>query len=107
MNWQDEGLCAQVGPEMFFLDVGQSSKSAKEMCRSCPVLEQCREYAIVHDERFGIWGAMSERERKKERTARGLPPMCQICHRFPLRGPKSQSCQECSTLFVRPRTKAA
>jgi WhiB family redox-sensing transcriptional regulator len=35
------------------------------VCRSCDVRAECLEYALEHDERFGIWGGMSERERRR------------------------------------------
>lgn len=69
-EWMDEGLCSQTDPEAFFPEKGGSTKSAKRVCMSCDVRSQCLEYAFDHDERFGIWGGLSERERRKLKKAR-------------------------------------
>ena len=44
---------------------GASTRDAKRVCAKCEVREQCLKWAIDHDERFGIWGGMSERERRR------------------------------------------
>ena len=75
-GWQDQALCAQTDPEAFFPDKGGSTREAKRVCRSCEVRAECLEYALEHDERFGIWGGMSERERrrlKREASGGGVP----------------------------------
>jgi WhiB family redox-sensing transcriptional regulator len=63
--WMAEGLCAQVDPELFFPERGGSTREAKRVCRACPVQPECLAYALAHGERFGIWGATSERERRR------------------------------------------
>jgi WhiB family transcriptional regulator, redox-sensing transcriptional regulator len=65
LSWQDQALCAQTDPEAFFPDKGGSTREAKRVCRSCEVRAECLEYALEHDERFGIWGGFSERERRR------------------------------------------
>jgi WhiB family transcriptional regulator, redox-sensing transcriptional regulator len=64
-SWQDRALCAQTDPEAFFPEKGGSTREAKRVCRSCDVRAECLEYALGHDERFGIWGGLSERERRR------------------------------------------
>ncbi len=64
-TWQDRALCAQTDPEAFFPEKGGSTREAKRVCRSCEVRTECLEYALEHDERFGIWGGLSERERRR------------------------------------------
>jgi len=64
-SWQDRALCAQTDPEAFFPEKGGSTREAKRVCRSCEVRAECLEYALGHDERFGIWGGLSERERRR------------------------------------------
>jgi WhiB family redox-sensing transcriptional regulator len=64
-NWQDRGLCAQTDPEAFFPEKGGSTRDAKKVCLGCDVRAECLEYALANDERFGIWGGLSERERRK------------------------------------------
>jgi WhiB family redox-sensing transcriptional regulator len=64
-EWQDRALCAQTDPEAFFPEKGGSTREAKRICQGCEVKGECLEYALAHDERFGIWGGLSERERRK------------------------------------------
>lgn len=65
LAWQADALCAQVDPEVFFPEKGGSTRDAKKICTSCDVRETCLEYALANDERTGIWGGLSERERRK------------------------------------------
>ena len=69
-QWQDRALCAQTDPEAFFPEKGGSTREAKKICLGCEVRAECLEYALAHDERFGIWGGLSERERR--RLKRGI-----------------------------------
>jgi WhiB family transcriptional regulator, redox-sensing transcriptional regulator len=64
-EWQERALCAQTDPEAFFPEKGGSTREAKQICNSCEVRAECLEYALGHDERFGIWGGLSERERRR------------------------------------------
>ena len=63
--WQERALCAQTDPEAFFPEKGGSTREAKRVCVTCDVRSTCLDYALQHDERFGIWGGLSERERRK------------------------------------------
>jgi WhiB family redox-sensing transcriptional regulator len=65
LSWQERALCAQTDPEAFFPEKGGSTREAKRVCLSCDVRAECLEYALGHDERFGIWGGLSERERRR------------------------------------------
>jgi WhiB family redox-sensing transcriptional regulator len=65
MGWQERALCAQTDPEAFFPEKGGSTREAKKVCTGCDVRGECLEYALDNDERFGIWGGLSERERRK------------------------------------------
>ena len=65
LSWQERALCAQTDPEAFFPEKGGSTREAKRVCLSCDVRGECLEYALAHDERFGIWGGLSERERRR------------------------------------------
>jgi WhiB family transcriptional regulator, redox-sensing transcriptional regulator len=64
-NWQERALCAQTDPEAFFPEKGGSTREAKKICVGCEVRSECLEYALANDERFGIWGGLSERERRR------------------------------------------
>ena len=65
LSWQEEALCAQTDPEAFFPEKGGSTREAKRICVGCEVKSECLDYALMHDERFGIWGGLSERERRR------------------------------------------
>ncbi len=65
LEWQAGALCAQVDPEAFFPEQGGSTREAKKVCLACEVRSECLDYALKHDERFGVWGGLSERERRK------------------------------------------
>ncbi|CAB4545101.1 unannotated protein [freshwater metagenome] len=67
LAWQEDALCAQTDPEAFFPEKGGSTRDAKRICAQCTVRAECLEYALKNDERFGIWGGLSERERRRLR----------------------------------------
>lgn len=70
-DWWNDGLCAQTDPEAFFPEKGASTREAKATCARCPVAAECLEDALRRDERFGVWGGRSPRERqqiKRQRT---------------------------------------
>lgn len=63
-QWRDAALCTQTDPEAFFPDKGGSTREAKRICQGCEVRLKCLQAALDNDERFGIWGGLSERERR-------------------------------------------
>lgn len=70
-EWQYEGLCRTVSPELFFHPEGERGPArrrrderAKALCRQCPVLKQCRDHALSAQEPYGVWGGMTEDERE-------------------------------------------
>jgi WhiB family redox-sensing transcriptional regulator len=69
-TWQALARCAEVDAEAFFPEKGGSTAPAKKVCLSCEVRTECLEYALEHDERFGIWGGLSERQRRRLRQSR-------------------------------------
>lgn len=71
-DWQDYGNCLGVDPDLFFPERGASTREAKAVCRACVVREDCLEYALQNGEKFGIWGGMSERERRRIRRSRAM-----------------------------------
>jgi WhiB family transcriptional regulator, redox-sensing transcriptional regulator len=70
-SWQERALCAETDPEAFFPEKGGSTREAKKICTGCEVKAECLEYALANDERFGIWGGLSERERRRVRRRTG------------------------------------
>ena len=71
-DWKDRANCMGVDPDLFFPERGMSTREAKAVCRGCVVREDCLEYALANGEKFGIWGGLSERERRRIRRARAL-----------------------------------
>jgi WhiB family redox-sensing transcriptional regulator len=69
-NWQDDANCLGVDPDLFFPERGASTREAKEVCRGCVVRDECLEFALQNGEKFGIWGGLSERERRRIRRQR-------------------------------------
>ena len=66
--WQARAACFGADPTIFFPERGEPTTLAKEMCRSCPVRDECLAHAMAHNEKFGIWGGTSERERRRMRA---------------------------------------
>lgn len=79
-EWKAQGACAEHDPEVFFPERGADVDTAKRICAGCTVRRDCLTYALTPPvERFGIWGGMSNRERRKLTVAmiegRSLPPI--------------------------------
>ncbi|WP_084478383.1 WhiB family transcriptional regulator [Nocardia jejuensis] len=69
-RWQDSGSCRGMDSAMFFHPDGERGRArvdrvrrAKQICRSCQVVDRCLSYALATEQPFGIWGGMSEQER--------------------------------------------
>jgi WhiB family redox-sensing transcriptional regulator len=69
-NWQEQGACRGVDSSVFFHPDGERGRAraqrewrAKQLCRTCPVIAQCRAHALEVGEVYGIWGGLSEGER--------------------------------------------
>ena len=71
-DWKSKANCMGVDPDLFFPERGMSTREAKEVCRGCVVQGDCLEFALENGEKFGIWGGMSERERRRLRRARAI-----------------------------------
>jgi hypothetical protein len=67
-RWQEDALCPQVGPTFFHPEPNQPADEAKRVCGACPVLLDCREYALAHPELRGIWGGLTTRQRTALRS---------------------------------------
>ncbi|WP_040789471.1 WhiB family transcriptional regulator [Nocardia paucivorans] len=70
-DWQTRGSCRGVESAVFFHPDGERGRAradrvqrAKKICGTCPVLAQCRSYALSVSEPYGVWGGMSEDERR-------------------------------------------
>lgn len=80
-HWVQDALCGQTDPELFFPEKGVSSARAKLVCRQCPVITQCRDFAVAAPMLLdGVWGGTTARERQELRRERGirsrLPNVC-------------------------------
>ena len=63
-TWQDQANCMGVDPDLFFPERGASTREAKEVCRGCVVRTECLADALDNRIEFGVWGGMTERERR-------------------------------------------
>ncbi|MDT0347551.1 WhiB family transcriptional regulator [Streptomyces litchfieldiae] len=69
MDWRHQGVCREEDPELFF-PIGNTGpallqiEEAKAVCRRCPVMEQCLQWAMETRQEHGVWGGMSEDERR-------------------------------------------
>ncbi|GHD43003.1 WhiB family transcriptional regulator [Streptomyces galbus] len=75
-HWRDRAACIGEDPEIFFplsdgLAAGADARAAMAVCRRCPVLLDCRSWAVEHGEDDGIWGATTAAQRRALRRAGG------------------------------------
>jgi WhiB family redox-sensing transcriptional regulator len=78
--------CLGADPSKFFTLRGESTKDAKKVCNSCLAQKACLEYALANNEKHGIWGGKSERERRKIRRQRSL----ELAHQKKLEAEQAQ-----------------
>lgn len=71
-EWMADANCVGIDAELFFPQRGESTKQAKEVCRGCDVQAECLAYALNNGEKYGIWGGLSERERRRIRRQRNV-----------------------------------
>ena len=76
-HWRDGALCAEIGPAIFFPGKGGSDKQAKAVCAACPSKGPCLEFALDHDEEFGIFGGLTRAERERLGRPPRFPRTCQ------------------------------
>jgi WhiB family redox-sensing transcriptional regulator len=75
-EWQ-EAICSQVDPELWFPEKGVSAKAAKKLCEGCPLVAtwlggngRCLEVALENNELYGVFGGLSQLERRRLRATR-------------------------------------
>lgn len=66
-DWRASGRCASTDPDLFFAVGAKEHREAKTICRGCPVRAQCLSYAMEAPIDHGIWGGLTERERRRHR----------------------------------------
>jgi|ERR1700734_1210774 WhiB family redox-sensing transcriptional regulator len=64
IGWVSKALCRSVDPEELFVR-GAAQREAAEICRHCPVMRECAADALDNEMEFGVWGGMTERERRR------------------------------------------
>ncbi|MEV6028392.1 WhiB family transcriptional regulator [Streptomyces sp. NPDC052036] len=72
MDWRHNAVCGEEDPELFFPVGKVQIEEAKSVCRRCPVIEQCLQWVLESGQDSGVWGGLSEDERRamKRRAAR-------------------------------------
>lgn len=75
MDWRDDAACRDHDPDLFF-PIGstgpavEQADKAKQVCAGCDVREQCLEYAIASNQDAGVWGGLTEDERRSLKRQR-------------------------------------
>ena len=76
VEWADQARCREVDPELFFARGLAEAKPAIRICTRCPVRDQCLDYAIANEIDHGVWGGLTERQRRAQlRRGAGLVPL--------------------------------
>ena len=67
VSWRKRAACDGLNPEIFYpaSEDESAAAEAKAVCSTCPVRQPCLEHALGNREREGIWGGMTERERRR------------------------------------------
>lgn len=68
-TWISGALCAQTALDVFFPEQGETAEQAKRICSACPYTDPCLQYALDHDEQFGVWGGLDQGELRRLRRA--------------------------------------
>lgn len=63
--WHIDTPCSQADADAWFPEKGESTANAKRICAGCDVRTTCLEWALEHNEKFGVWGGLSELERRR------------------------------------------
>jgi len=64
-SWQTEASCRGVDPETFFPATDEEAAAAIAICETCPVRLACLAFSLERNERYGVWGGLTEKERAK------------------------------------------
>jgi WhiB family transcriptional regulator, redox-sensing transcriptional regulator len=62
--WLEQARCRGVDPDQFFVRGAAQARPAIRLCEGCPVQAPCLEYAVANDIDFGVWGGLTERQRR-------------------------------------------
>jgi WhiB family redox-sensing transcriptional regulator len=65
-SWMEDAYCRDAEPESFYSENEQfQRKLVEQYCKKCPVMNQCLEYALAREDRFGVWGGTTGRQRRE------------------------------------------
>ena len=93
-DWSHQALCLSADADAFYPEKGQPVAQAQAICYRCPVRQPCLEYALGNNERHGVFGGLSERQRRRLRQ--GKQSLCDAC-----RMPRSRDgCRWCAGVCV-------
>jgi WhiB family redox-sensing transcriptional regulator len=67
-RWRELAACHGADLNLFFPERGESAEPARQVCAACPVRQPCLDYAITNRIAHGIWGGLTERERRALRS---------------------------------------
>jgi len=63
-RWRERAACRGTDLDVFYPGRGESAAPARQVCARCPVRQPCLEYALSNRITHGIWGGLTERERR-------------------------------------------
>ena len=74
-NWRSAGACRSADPDLFFplSSTGPGERQiarAKMICAGCQVRQECLEFALAHDQVYGVWGGTTPEDRQRDRRRR-------------------------------------
>lgn len=93
-TWQDGAACVGVETALFFPERAADPRPAQAVCATCPVAQQCLEYALTVGEDFGIWGGKTARDRRSILQARSGAHQTGLVGALALRGLKQRELAE-------------
>ena len=64
-HWRQYARCLGADPDLFYPSADDDAAEAKRICMVCPVREPCLEYSITAREKQGVWGGLTEKERRR------------------------------------------
>lgn len=67
MTWQTHAACYGMDPDLFFPTKGEGAREARLTCAACPVRQPCLQFALDNNEKYGIWGGLATKERRRLR----------------------------------------
>ena len=69
-DWRDQAVCKEADPNLFYSNKPAEIKQAVEICNTCPVRVLCANYAVAENEEYGVWGGLTEADRRQLRKKR-------------------------------------